>query len=178
MLDALFAGPAGPVVIFFLRIFDVSLATVRTLLIVRGHKRLVPFIGFVESMTWVFAVGSAIRNLESGWHVIGYAGGFAAGNAVGLWIEERLAFGLAAVRIVSRDAGQALAEALRAGGYGATQFTGMGRDGAVALIYSVVHRRRVSQVLDTVAALDDDAFVAVDEPRTIHRGWMFPRRGK
>jgi uncharacterized protein YebE (UPF0316 family) len=95
IIEQLFGGPWGPLVIFLLRIVDVSLATVRMLLSVRGQKLLVPLIGFFEVLIWLFAAGNAIRHLSSPYHVIGYAGGFAAGTAVGLWVEEKLAFGLA-----------------------------------------------------------------------------------
>ena len=137
-ISELFAGPFGPVVIFLLRIVDVSMATVRILLSVRGHKRIVPFIGLVEVLVWLFAAGNAIRHLESGWHVLGYATGFAAGNAVGLWIEEKLALGFGTLRIISRAAGLALAEQLRTLGYGVTEFAARGREGAVQVTYMVV----------------------------------------
>ena len=101
-VEALFAGPYGPLVIFGLRIVDVSLSTVRILLAVRGHKMFVPIIGFFEVLIWVFAAGNAIRYLESGWHVLGYAAGFSTGSVVGLTIEQRLAIGYATIRVVSR----------------------------------------------------------------------------
>ena len=50
--------------IFGLRIIDVSLSTVRILLAVRGRKLLVPIIGFVEVLVWLFAAGNAIRNFD------------------------------------------------------------------------------------------------------------------
>ena len=100
-LEALFAGPFGPLVIFGLRIVDVSMSTVRIVLSVRGHKKIVPLIGFFEVMIWVLAVGNAIRFLDSPWHLLGYGAGFATGNMVGLWIEEQLAIGYATIRVVS-----------------------------------------------------------------------------
>jgi uncharacterized protein YebE (UPF0316 family) len=168
----LFSGPWGPILIFVLRIGDVSLATLRILLSMRNVRILVPFIGFVEVLLWIFAVGSAIRNLESGWHLLGYAGGFAAGNIVGLWVEEKLAFGLAVVRIMSRHGGVELADALRERGFGVTEYAGHGRDGRVEVVDTVVKRRRIKEVLREVDRWDPDAFVMVDEPRAIRRGWL------
>lgn len=171
-IDALFAGPWGPVLIFVLRIFDVSLSTLRILLSVRNQRVMVPIIGFFEVLIWIFAVGSAIRNLESIWHVLGYAGGFAIGNIVGLWIEGKLAIGLATLRIISRAGGVELAEALRDRGYGVTEFFGQGREGRVEIVYTAVARREIPRVLAEVARWDPDAFVTVEEPREIRRGWM------
>lgn len=174
----LLASPWGPVLIFFLRIFDVSLATLRMLLAVRGVKYVAPFIGFFEVLFWVFAAGTAIQHLESPLFLIGYAGGFAAGNFVGLMIEERLAFGMATVRIVSRHGGVELAEALRERGFGVTEFGGQGREGRVELVYAVLRRRELPVVYEEVATWDPEAFVTVEEPRAIHRGWMFDKRRK
>ncbi|MEX2526371.1 MAG: DUF2179 domain-containing protein [Gemmatimonadota bacterium] len=178
LLDALFSGPWGPLVIFAIRIVDVSLATLRTLLSMRNQRVAVPIIGFFESLLWVFAVGTAIRNLDSGWHVLGYSSGFATGTVVGLWIEGKLAVGLATIRIISRYGGVELADALREAGFGVTEFTGQGREGPVEVVYTVVKRRQIKNVLKTVDRWDPDAFVSVEEPRTIQRGWMFSKRQK
>ena len=171
-LDALFAGVYGPLIIFCLRIVDVSMSTVRILLAVRGYKVVVPIIGFFEVLVWVFAVGNAIRFLDSGWHLLGYAGGFATGNIVGLLIEEKLAIGYATIRVVSTHAGVEMADALRNIGFGVTEFGGQGRDGRVEIVYTVCTRRAVPRVLDEVERWDRHAFITVEEPRDIRWGWM------
>lgn len=171
-LDALFAGPYGPLIIFGLRIIDVSLSTMRILLAVRGYKVIVPILGFFEVLVWVFAVGNAIRYLDSGWHLLGYAGGFATGNVVGLLIEERLAIGFATIRVVSTHAGVEMAEALRTIGFGVTEFGGQGRDGRVEIVYTVCMRRDIPRVVEEVERWDRQAFITVEEPRDIRWGWM------
>ena len=171
-LDALFAGAYGPLIIFCLRVVDVSMSTIRILLAVRGYKVVVPIIGFFEVLVWVFAVGNAIRFLDSGWHLLGYAGGFATGNIVGLIIEEKLAIGYATIRIVSTHAGVEMADALRNIGFGVTEFGGQGRDGRVEIVYTVCTRRNVPRVLDEVERWDRQAFITVEEPRDIRWGWM------
>jgi uncharacterized protein YebE (UPF0316 family) len=171
-IDALFAGAWGPVIIFALRAVDVSLSTLRILLAVRNRRALVPFIGFFEVLIWIFAVGNAIRHLNSGWHVLGYAAGFSAGTMVGPWLEGKLAIGLATMRIISRRTGVELAEGLRALGCGVTEFIGQGREGRVEVLYTVVPRRRIRAVLAEVKRWDAEAFVTVEEPREIHGGWL------
>ena len=177
-LDAIFGSTWGPLAIFALRIVDVSLATVRMLLAVRGYKRLVPFIGFFEVLVWILAVGNAVKFLDSPPHLLGYAGGFAAGSAVGLWIEEKLALGIASLRVMSAHGGVEIAEALRERGFGVTEFAAQGRDGRMEVIYAVLRRRHLPLALAQVAAWDPDAFVTVEEPRAIRRGWMFDYRRK
>ncbi|HEX6941125.1 MAG TPA: DUF2179 domain-containing protein [Longimicrobiales bacterium] len=174
-LDTIFAGPWGPLCIFLLRIGDVSLATLRILLSMRNARLLVPVIGFFEVLIWIFAVGNAIRNLNSPLHLLGYAGGFATGNLVGLWLEEKLAIGMAVVRVVSRYGGVELAEALREKGFGATEFAGQGRDGTVEIVDTVVRRRDVPAVLREIDRWDPQAFVMIEEPRSIRHGQLAER---
>lgn len=174
----LLSGFWGPFIIFGLRIVDVSLATMRMLLTMRNARKLVPILGLFESLIWVVAVGTAIQNLHSVWHIIGYAGGFATGTAVGLWLEGKLAVGLATVRIITKNAGEEVAESLRDRGFGVTEFAGQGRQGKVEMIYTLVKRRQIQSVLDVVEREDPDAFISVEEPRTIRRGWLFQKRRK
>jgi uncharacterized protein YebE (UPF0316 family) len=172
-IESLFSGLWGPFVIFGLRIVDVSLSTVRILLAVRGRKLLVPIIGFFEVLIWLFAAGNAIRHLESIWHILGYALGFSVGTAVGLWIEEKLAIGIATMRIITMRTGAGLADGLRALGCGVTEFTGQGRKGPVEVLNTVVTRRQIPLVLREAERWDPDAFITVEEPREVRRGWMF-----
>ena len=177
-MEALLMGPTGPILIFFMRVVDVSLATVRMLLIMRNAKFWAPIIGFFEVLIWLLAAGTAIQHLESTWHVMGYALGFAAGNYVGLLLEGRLAFGFASVQVFAAEHGPELAHALRTFGYGVTQLQGQGREGPVEVILSVVKRKDLPQVNAMVNDLAPGSFVSVEEPTAIQHGWLFPKRRK
>ena len=129
---ALFGDPLwGPLLIFSLRIVDVSLDTMRVIFLVRGKRTMAALLGFAMALVWIIAVGNAMKHLDSIWHVLGYAAGFATGNVVGITIDRAVAFGLTQLRIVSKHGGVEIAEALRERGYGATEFSGFGRDGSV-----------------------------------------------
>jgi len=178
MLQELVAGPLGPFVVFFLRVTDVSMATLRMLLIMRNRRLLAPLIGFFEVLVWVAAIGIVVQHLQSPLHVVGYAGGFAAGSFLGLYLEERLALGLATVRAVVRSGGAEVSMELREAGFGVTETVGQGRDGAVEVLYSVLPRRQVRRALDLIERGAPDSFVVVDEPRRVRRGWLFTARKK
>jgi uncharacterized protein YebE (UPF0316 family) len=173
---ALFALPWGPLLIFALRICDVSLDTMRVLSAVRGHRGSAAALGFFQAFIWIFAVGNAIQHLDSIWHIIAYAGGFATGTMVGITIERYLAFGLSTVRIVSAHGGVEIAEALRGAGYGVTEMTGQGRDGPVEIINSVVQRQHLDEVMRIVGEWDPAAFVTVEEPRVLRGGSIAGRK--
>ncbi len=177
-MESVLAGPFGPLFIFLLRICDVSIATLRLLYAVRGRKLVAAGLGFFEILIWIVAVGTVVRNFDSVWLVVGYAAGFAAGTYVGISIEQKLALGLAEVRVISRAAGVEIAEALRSLGYGVTEVLGQGREGRVEILYTIVQRRSLQKLSQEVERWDPEAFVIVEEPRSIQRGWLLSRRRK
>lgn len=176
-------GPLGPLLIFVLRLADVSLATLRLLTAVRGHKLAATAVGFFEVLIWVTAIAVVVRNLNSPLLVLGYSAGFAAGTYLGMMIEERLAFGLAQVRVVSRNAGRQnagheIALGLRSLGFGVTEQEGLGRDGPVQILDTVVRRKQLPRVFQEIRRKDPNAFVTVEEPRYVQRGWLLSKRRK
>jgi uncharacterized protein YebE (UPF0316 family) len=169
-LGAIFASPYGALMIFCLRVVDVSCDTMRVIFAMRGKRLISGVLGFFQALIWIFAVGTAIRYLGSWLHILGYAGGFAMGTMVGITIENAVAYGLATVRIVSRHGGVEIAEALRDRGYGVTEFAGFGREGKVEIVNSVVHRSHLDEILAIVDRWDSTAFVTVEEPKILRGG--------
>jgi uncharacterized protein YebE (UPF0316 family) len=174
-VDALFASPIGALAIFLLRIVDVSCDTMRVIFAIRGKRGIAASLGFVQALVWIFAVGNAVKHLDSILHVIGYAGGYALGTFVGVTIERAIAYGVATVRVVSKHAGVEIAEALRSAGYAVTEFPGFGRDGAVEILNSVVQRRHLESVLALIEKWDRTAFVTVEEPKVLRGGSVAAR---
>lgn len=173
----LLSGPAGPLVIFFMRVVDVSLGTMRFLLVARGQRVPAALIGFVEILVWITAAGAAIQNLSSPLHLIGYAGGFSVGTWAGVWLEERLALGTATVQAFCGEGDGNVVSALREMGIGATKSMGEGLEGPVQIVSTVVQRQALPRVIATIESVDPDAFITVYDAR-VRRGWLPKVRGK
>lgn len=173
----LLAGPFGPVLIFLLRVVDVSMGTMRFLLVTRGARLPASLLGFVEILVWVTAAGAAIQNLTSPLHLVGYAAGFGTGTWAGMWLEERLALGTATVQAFCRERDAGIAEALRALGLGATKMEGKGLHGPVDVVSTVVRRQMIPRVVETIEESDPDAFITIYDAR-IRRGWVPDARRK
>jgi uncharacterized protein YebE (UPF0316 family) len=171
----LFDLPWGPLLIFGLRVADVSLDTMRVLFAVRGKRYHAAALGFFQALIFILVVGNVIQHLNSVWHVLGYAAGFAIGTLVGVMIENAVAYGLSTVRIVSAHGGVEIAHALRERGYGATEVAGFGRDGTVEIVHSVVHRSHLDEVMGIVDQWDSLAFVTVEEPKILRGGSLADR---
>lgn len=174
--QSIWALPWGPLLIFGLRLVDVSLDTMRVLFAVRGKRNVAPFLGFFQALVWIFAVGNAIKHLDSWWHIVGYAGGYAMGTFFGITIERMLAYGLSIVRIVSQHGGVEIAEALRQQGYGVTEMTGRGREGPVEIINSVVQRQHLDDIMKIVDLWDPQAMVTVEEPKMLRGATVLGRK--
>lgn len=157
--------------VFAIRTLDVSLSTVRMLAILRGLRLVTWVLGFISALLFVVAIQAVLGDLTSWPVLIGYCGGYATGNVVGMWAEEKLAMGFTHLRIVSSAQGPAVIEKLRRAGFAATEIPGFGRDGAVTTINCSIHRKDADRVKKLVASVDPHAFINAEEFRTIQRGF-------
>jgi uncharacterized protein YebE (UPF0316 family) len=158
--------------IFFARILDVSLGTVRTIVVFRGHRALAAVIGFFEIVIWVLAAGQVLKNLDAWYLIVAYAGGFGAGNYIGIWLEAKLAIGREMVSAISYRADGGLARMLRERGFRAIDVDAdMGRGPAVDLVITVTQRRRVPELLRTILEADPEAQYSVSDIKMAHEGF-------
>jgi len=169
-----FLNPAAwgtALLIFALRVGDMALDTIRVLFVVRGRKGLAWVLGFFQSLIFVIAITSVLANLDNPLNVVGYAGGFATGNVVGMLIEERLAIGHVQISIISSRRGAVVAELLRERGYAVTEIPARGKDGMVSMLNVAVLRKDVDRVEKIVLESDPEAFITADEVRPMRRGF-------
>jgi uncharacterized protein YebE (UPF0316 family) len=158
--------------IFCLRLVDVSLGTVRMIMISRGRRKIAPVLGFVEVTIWVVAISQVMGNLDNIFNILGYSGGFAAGTLVGMWIEDKLALGHVGISIISMTQGPKIVQKLRQADYGVTELIGSGRSGIVNLITTIVPRKDVEVVFQLINQTDPKSFFAVDDIQAVTRGYM------
>lgn len=157
--------------IFTLRVCDMSLDTLRVLVVMRGRKGIAWFLGLFQSLIFVLAIGSVLSNLDNPLNILGYAAGFATGNVVGMFIEERLAIGHIQLSIVSSRRGAAIADRMRSEGFAVTEIPARGKDGMVTLLNCSVLRKNVLRVHDLVNEVDDSAFITAEDVRPVRRGF-------
>ncbi len=169
----------GYFLIFLARVTDVSMATLRMLLLVRGKRFYAAGIGIFEVTIYVIALKYVVDRLNDPVSLIFYALGFATGNIVGSFIEEKVALGQVTVQIITLKDPMELAENLRAAGFGVTVTEGQGRDGSHPILNLGFPRKQLNIVRDMVKAWDPNAFVVVLEARTTYGGFChYRRKGK
>ncbi|PKM86094.1 MAG: hypothetical protein CVU87_13155 [Firmicutes bacterium HGW-Firmicutes-12] len=167
----------GYLFIFFARIADVSLSTVRTLMIVRGKRFYAAIIGFFEVLIYIWALGKIFSNLDNPLNIFIYALGFAAGNIVGSFIEEKLAVGILTVQVITLKSPLELTEKLRCCGYGVTVVEGMGREGVRYILQIILKRKYIPELRKEIDQWDKDAFWTIFDARQT-KGGIFSRKAK
>lgn len=155
--------------IFLARIADVSMGTVRILVGFRGYRLLAAAIGFCEAAIWVVAASKVIQHLDAWYLVVAYAGGFAAGNYLGLTLERRLAVGRELARIISYRGDSLLAQELSRRGWPVVELHGTRRNHEpVEVMYVVAARRRMPELLALVRQFDPEALYTITDVKSCH----------
>ncbi len=157
-----------PFLIFLSRIIDVSLDTLRIVFISKGDKIIAPVLGFFEILIWLMAITRIMQNLDNVACYIAYAGGFAAGNFIGLKIEEKLAMGVQMFRIITQRDASLLIDYLSESGFGATSIEASGINGKVHVIYSVVKRSENKRMIEIINKFNPNAFYSIEDIRKVN----------
>lgn len=168
----MFDGPilVTGLIVFFARVFDVSIGTIRTIVTVQGRTVVAFCLAIVEITIWILVASAVIHQIKDQPLLVAfYAVGYATGNVVGILVERRLAFGLIILRVITRHAGREIAAVLRAKGQPVTIFMGEGMRGPVAELYVACRRRDLKHLLKDVKTLDPDAFYVVESARDVSR---------
>jgi len=163
----IFAWIILPFLIFFARVCDVSLGTIRIIFVSKGIKYLAPLIGFFEILIWLLAISQIMQNLTNAYYYIFYAGGFAVGNLVGIIIEEKLSIGTVAVRIITRQDASELVKSLKKYDYGITVVDAEGSKGKVKIIFTVINRQNIQKVINLVKKYNPKAFYSIEDIRYV-----------
>ena len=174
----LFSYGILPLLIFLARVCDVSLGTLRIIFVSKGKKNIAPFLGFFEVLIWITAVSRIMQNLDNYINYIAYAAGFATGNFVGMIIEERLAMGIQMIRVFTQERGRDLVQSLNSKGYGATFVEAHGAKEKVHLIYTIIQRNELENVLEVIDSFNPKAFYTIEDVKAVNEGIFLPRKHK
>jgi uncharacterized protein YebE (UPF0316 family) len=160
-----------PLVIYFLRTFDLTMSTLRLLTVVRGMASAAWILGFIQALSFILGIAGVLTNLRNPLNIVAYAAGFATGNVIGILIESKVAPGHSLMRIISPERGNLISETLHDLGRGATEVSAQGQNGMVSLIYCFVPRREVRETKDQILRLDPDVFITIENVRELRGGW-------
>ncbi len=152
-----------PLLIFSARIFDVSINTIRIIYVLGGRRWTATMMGFFESFIWLMAISQIFGHLDNWICYIAYPAGFATGIFVGMIIEERIAYGKVIVRIITRKDVTQLIDYLNKNDLRFTHVNAQGPDGHENLVFTVLERERLEDVLYKLRDILPTAFYTVEK---------------
>ena len=162
----------GYLLIFLARLADVSLGTIRMIMVIRGKRIIAACVGFAEVTIYILAISRVLSAMDNLFNVLAYALGFATGNYVGIFLEEKMALGSIIAQVILEHDVEELVEKLRDSGFGVTVVEGCGRKGVRHLLSVTLQRKKLSKLYNIIDNHDKKAFVTVTDARAIRGGYF------
>lgn len=165
-----------PLLIFFARILDVSIGTMRLIFVSKGMKFLAPILGFFEVTIWLLAIGQIMQHLDNALCYIAYGLGFAMGNYLGIVLEEKMSIGTVLIRVIPQKETTQLSSMLRESGFGVTEVDVEGMKGRVKMILSIINRKDIRDFIEKVNIYNPKAFYTIEDVNSVKDGFIKNQR--
>lgn len=167
-----------PFLIFFARIGDVSISTIRIIFLMSGNRVIAPILGFFEALIWLLAIGQIFNNIDNVWSYVAYASGFATGTFVGMTIERKLAYGHVVLRLFVVEPRAGMISFLEEHDYRYSLLDASGRKGKVGIIFMVVKRDKLKEVMMGVDMFHPNAFYTIEGVKQVSQQLYYDQEGE
>ena len=155
-------------IIFFARVVEVALYTMRAIAVSQGNRVSAFIYAFLQVIIWVYVVSKVLLNLDKTEYVIAFSIGFAFGTYIGIILENWLGQGHRIIRIFTRK-GRELVDEIRKEGFAATLLNGEGKDGPVQLLMVEAKRKKLKDIVNIAKDKDPDCYYSIDSANVIPR---------
>ena len=172
MESSVFTWVVLPLLIFIARIMDVSIGTMRLIFVSKGYRYYAPLLGFFEVIIWLIAIGQIMQHLDNIICYIAYGAGFAAGNYMGIYLEEKISLGTVVLRIIPKKDTPDLMHSLREANFGVSAVEIEGMTGKLKMLFTIVKRKDLKDALEIVQHYNPQAFCTVEDVRMASEGYF------
>jgi uncharacterized protein YebE (UPF0316 family) len=155
-----------PFLIFFARILDVSINTIRIIFVMSGKKFISTFLGFFESLIWLMAIGQIFKHVDNIYSYIAYPLGFACGIFVGMLIEEKIALGKVIIRIITAEDLSNVTAYLKKKNFRYSVVEAQSEEGNEKLLFAVLKRDHVTEMLGELKTHLPKAFYTIESVKS------------
>jgi len=163
-----------PLLIFLARICDVSINTIRIIYMLGGRRFTATLLGFFEAFIWLLVIREIFKHLDNWICYVAYPAGFACGIFVGMIIEEKIAYGKVIVRIITRKDVTQLIQYLNTQHFRFTKVNAEGPDGNETLVFTVLERERLDDLLNKLKELIPTAFYTIEKVKAAAESGALP----
>jgi uncharacterized protein YebE (UPF0316 family) len=159
------------VLIFFAKLLEVSIATVRVVLTARGNRLISSLLAAVEVTLWIIVASTVLLGItEDPLRAVAYGLAYAIGIYVGIAIEDKLALGLAQIEVIAeQEEAMPIISKLRGFGYGVTTFACEGLEGQKLSIVLKIHRKDIPPTIRLLKEYEH-LFVTITDIRKLPMG--------
>ena len=165
--------------VFFCRIIDMSLASLRTVYTVKGKSYTVAMISLVEGLVYFLIVKEALNYISSDfienlYIALAYSGGFSMGTFLGSKLASKLAGGMIQAQVVMTSKNDEIIKKIQDAGYALTVIKSEATSfsGEKYMIFSEIKHSKLKDFKELVHSLDEKAFVMVNETKYVFNGFI------
>ncbi len=153
--------------IFFARILDVSLNTIRTTFVLRGKTFIVAIIAFLEITIWFLVARTALNTELNIFIVLSYSGGYTTGTIIGTIITDKFIKTNLEIIVISTKI--KTTKKIKDSDFGVSI---LNKDANKTMLLIETNKKRLSELTNLLNKLDNTAFITIKETRTIINGYM------
>jgi len=161
--------------IFCAKLVEVTIATLRNVLINRGHRKIGAVLAFFEVLIWLFVVSIVLNDITSDYFkVFIYCFAFACGNFMGSVLEEKLAIGMSVmdIYVTNEITARQLADVLRENGFGVTTIDSRGKENEITIMKVYLKRKQITEATKLVKDIAPSAIVSISDIKRISGGYI------
>ena len=152
--------------IFFARILDVSIATLRQMVMLKGKLAISTVLAFIEVFIWFVVARVALTiEIDSILIPIFYSLGYATGTLIGSFLAKSLIKGEVCIQVIVND--EKLIKALKLRGY---EVSVISLDNKKKMLYLEVNTKSLKKVLELINKADPTSFMIINDSRKVMNG--------
>lgn len=161
--------------IFFVRILDVSLGTLRFIVTIKGKALNASIIGFFEVLVWFLIVKEALNTPENSIFIaLAYSAGYATGTYVGSLLSNKFVDGNLTIQTVLSSDDDDIVNSIRKAGYAVSviDVKGFEEGQPKYMLFMEINKKRLTHLKKLIKDLDERAFIVVNETKMVHNGYF------
>ena len=164
--------------IFLVKMIEVSIATIRIVLITKEERLKAGIIAFFEVLIWIGVVSVVLDGItEDPLKAVVYALAFALGNVLGSKLENKIGIGTVSIEVIVHKAdGKPVSQALRQQGIPVTAIDAYGMNDARELLLMRVPRRKAKKTMKLVRSLVTDCVITITDVKPVSGGYRVFRK--
>ena len=160
-------------IIFFGKITEVSISTIRMVLINKGEKLKGSILAFIEVLLWIYITGTVLVGFtQAPLKALIFALAYALGNYIGCWLEEKMALGLSTIEIITSEDSDRLVEMLRQNNLAVTVIDAQGKEGPRKILEIHLKRSRISATVKLINKSIANCMITVSDVKVLRGGYI------